>query len=85
MERYITDSLNEYLIGACPNCGGTIGHADLERKEDWSKWFGGDCEVPFLWTAAGTLTCTICEGSRRVEADVQSGSVKLVFASMVAA
>lgn len=80
-ERYITDSLDDYSIGPCPNCGSTIGHADLTRKEDWPSWSGGDADVPLLWIADGTLTCTSCEHKRHIEADVRSGSVQPVFAS----
>lgn len=82
MERYITDSLDEYPIGRCPNCGSSIGHADLQRREDWGKWEGGDAEVPLLWQADGTLRCAVCEQLRHVTANVQTGSVKPVFASI---
>ena len=81
-ERYITDSLDEYPIGACTKCGGAIGHADLTRREDWATWPGGDSDVPLLWLAEGTLTCTVCEATRKVEANVQSGSARPVFQSM---
>lgn len=80
-ERYITDSLDEYPVGPCPKCGSTIARADLERKEDWPKW-NGEGNVPLLWTAEGVLTCSVCEDQRTVTADVQTGSVKPVFASM---
>jgi hypothetical protein len=82
-ERYITDSLDRYPIGLCPKCAGSIGHADLTRREDWASWPGGDADVAFLWTAEGELVCASCEASRPVTADVQSGSVQQVFASMV--
>ncbi len=82
MERYITDSLENYAIGPCRSCGGTIGHADLERREDWAKW-SGDGDVPLKWTATGPLTCTICRVARNVEADVETGSVGPVFTSMI--
>jgi hypothetical protein len=32
MERYITDSLDAYPIGPCPDCGSTIAHADLTSR-----------------------------------------------------
>lgn len=82
MERYITDSLDDYHVGPCSNCGSTIGHADLERVEDWVKWLGGDSEVPLKWEARGKLTCACCEVSRAVAADVRSGSVRQVFSNM---
>ena len=82
MERYITDSLDEYPIGPCPHCGGGIARADLERDEDWTNWLGGDTEVPLLWQASGKLRCAICEQLRNVTADVRTGSVRPVFQSM---
>ena len=83
MERYITDSLEDYSIGPCPNCGSTIARADLERKENWAQWSGDmSADVPLLWTATGPLTCSCCESKRFVTADVQTGSVRPVFASM---
>lgn len=82
MDRYITDSLDEYPIGPCSNCNASIGRSDLEQKEDWKNWVGGDSPMPLLWTAEGVLTCSVCEDKRKVTADVQSGSVKPVFASM---
>ena len=81
-ERYITDRLDEYPVGPCQNCEGTIGHADLTRDEDWSRWPGGDSDVPLLSMASGTLTCASCEHSRSVKADTLTGSVIPVFESM---
>lgn len=84
-ERYVTDSLEAYPIGACPACASTIGHADLTRCEDWSKFVSSDVEIPLLWIAEGPLKCSICGHQRQVKADVHSGSVKPVFESMSAA
>jgi len=83
-ERYVTDSLDEYAIGPCPECGSSIAHADLTRDEDWSRWPGGDSEVPLLSQASGILTCAVCEKTRKVKADTLSGSVRPVFLSMEA-
>jgi hypothetical protein len=82
MERYITDSLDTYPVGPCPSCGGTIARADLTRKEDWTAYVDAETEIPLLWIADGPLVCAICENSRQVTADVQTGSVKPVFTSM---
>jgi len=81
MERYITDSLDEYPVGPC-ECGCTIARADLTRRENWDAWDGkDDHSVPLLWTADGVLTCSVCEKQRKITADVQSGAVRTVLAS----
>jgi hypothetical protein len=74
MERYITDSLDDYNVGACPACGSTIGHADLHRAFDEAWKSNGHAD--------GKLVCASCGHKRNVIADVSTGSVRPVFHSM---